>query len=451
MKFSSYLAAAAIMSGVQASPHPAPQQQLLGVPSSPSPSPSPFQPSYSQGDLDDIISNSPLLSFHRDLVEIESISGNEHDVGLFVAQFLEARNFTVVKQEVPPVKGQEDTKTRYNIYAVPKSYTEPPSILLTSHIDTVPPFIPYSMHQPIKPIPDESTTIFDPEDLIIAGRGSVDAKGSVAAQIFATLETLDSQPDAKLGLLFVVGEEIGGDGMKVFSDSTLNAKSAINTVIFGEPTEAALVAGHKGMLGFKVLAHGSAAHSGYPWLGKSAVSAILPAISRVDVLGDIPVEEGGLPASPKYGPTTLNIGVIRAGVATNVVPSEAWADVAVRLAAGTPAEAREIIQRAVDKAVRDVEAEVVLDFVSHGESYPPQDLDVDVDGFDVTTVNYGTDVPNLAVSPGVKRYLYGPGSIFVAHGDNEALSIRQIKEAVVGYKKMIEAALEREEKGEVAV
>lgn len=441
MKFSSYLAAAAIMSGVQASPHPAPQQQqLLGVPSSPS------QPSYSQAGLDDIISNSPLLSLHRNLIEIESISGNEHDVGLFVARFLEARNFTVVKQEVPPVKGQENTKTRYNIYATPKSYTQPPSILLTSHIDTVPPFIPYSVHQP-----DDSTTTFDPENLIIAGRGSVDAKGSVAAQIFATLESLDSQPDAKLGLLFVVGEEIGGDGMKVFSNSTLNSKSALNTVIFGEPTEASLVAGHKGMLGFKVLAHGSAAHSGYPWLGKSAVSAILPALSRIDVLGDIPAEEGGLPASPKYGPTTLNIGVIRAGVATNVVPSEAWADVAVRLAAGTPAEAREIIQRAVEEAVRDVEAEVVLDFVSHGESYPPQDLDVDVDGFNVTTVNYGTDVPNLAVGPGVKRYLYGPGSIFVAHGDNEALTIRQIKEAVVGYKKLIEAALEREKKGEVTV
>ncbi|KAJ5385269.1 Peptidase M20 [Penicillium concentricum] len=433
MKFSSYIAAAAIISGVQASPHPAPQQQqLLGVPSTPS------QPSYTQAGLDDIISDSPLLSLHRDLVKIESISGNEHDVGLFVAQYLEARDFTVVKQEVPPVKGQEDTKTRYNIYAVPKSYTEPPSIILTSHIDTVPPFIPYSVHQPTN-----STTV-DPEDLILSGRGSVDAKGSVAAQIFATLETLDSNPEAKLGLLFVVGEEIGGDGMKVFSNSTLNTKDVFKTIIFGEPTEAALVAGHKGMLGFKVLSHGNAAHSGYPWLGKSAVSAILPALSRVDVLGDIPAEEGGLPASPKYGPTTLNIGVIRAGVATNVVPSEAWADVAVRLAAGTPAEAREIIQRAVEEAVKDQPAEVVLDFVSHGESYPPQDLDVDVDGFNVTTVNYGTDVPNLAVGAGVKRYLYGPGSIFVAHGDNEALTIRQIKEAVDGYKKLIEAALKRE-------
>jgi acetylornithine deacetylase len=443
MKFS-YLAAAAIIAGVTASPHPAlEQQQLLSVPSAPS------QPSYSQTSLDDIISDSPLLSLHRDLVKIESISGNEHDVSIFVAEYLEARNFTVVKQEVPQVKDQEATKPRYNIYATPKSSTAPPSILLTSHIDTVPPFIPYSVHE-AEPS-DSTTTTTGSENLILSGRGSVDAKGSVAAQIFATLETLASNADANLGLLFVVGEEIGGDGMKFFSDSNLNPKSSLNTIIFGEPTEAALVAGHKGMLGFKVLAHGKAAHSGYPWLGQSAVSAILPALSRVDVLGNTPVEKGGLPASPKYGPTTLNIGVIRAGVATNVVPAEAWADVAVRLAAGTPAEARDIIQRAVDGAVEGGEAKVVLDFTSHNESYPPQDLDVDVDGFEVATVNYGTDVPNLDVRKGVKRYLYGPGSIFVAHGDHEALSVQQIEDAVVGYKKLIEAALEREEKGEVAV
>ncbi|KAJ5961010.1 Peptidase [Penicillium vulpinum] len=445
MKLSSYLAAAAaVMSGVHASPHPASEQQLLGEPASS------FWPRYSQAELYGKISDSFLLAFHQDLVRRESISGNEHDIGIFLADFLEACSFTVIKQEVPAVKGKEHLNPRYNIYAVTKPHTKSdtePSILITSHIDTVPPFIPYSIRQPV---PDGSPN-FDPENFIIGGRGSVDAKASVAAQIIATIEARNENPDARLGLLFVVGEEIGGDGMKVFSDSVLNPKDTLNTVIFGEPTEAALVAGHKGMVGFKVLAHGSAAHSGYPWLGKSAVSAILPALSRVDELGNIPVEKGGLPASPKYGPTTLNIGVIRAGVATNVVPSEAWADVAVRLAAGTPAEAREIVQRAVEEAVKDVEAEVVVDFVSHGESYPPQDLDVDVDGFDVITVNYGTDVPNLAVRPGVKRYLYGPGSIFVAHGDNEALTVRQLQEAVVGYKKLIVTALERERKGEVAV
>lgn len=392
--------------------------------------------------LENLVDNDPLLSLHRDLVEIESISGNEHNVSIFVAEYLESRNFTVIKQEVAPVKGNQgsdagySSKTRYNIYAYPSSLQEKPSILVSSHIDTVPPFIPYSARQP--------ETQSNPNNLILAGRGTVDAKGSVAAQVFAVLETLQTKPDAKLALLFVVGEEIGGDGMKTFSNSDLNTQSAYHTVIFGEPTEAKLVSGHKGMLGFRVVANGKAAHSGYPWLGKSAVSAILPALSRVDQLGNISVSEGGLPSSSKYGPTTLNIGTIHAGVATNVVPAYARADVAVRLAAGTPEEARQIIRRAVEDATRDVEADVEVDFSHNNESYGPQDLDTDVDGFEVMPVNYGTDVPNLKVRDGVKRYLYGPGSIFVAHGDNEALTVRDLKDAVSGFKKLIDAALKRD-------
>ena len=439
MQLTRYLAAASAVAVAGASPHPAQwQQQPLDI----APSEEPQSAHYGSSSVEDVIKSSPLLSFHRDIIRIESISNNEHEIGVFVADFLESKNFTVVKQEVPPMKRKQDDengppKPRYNIFAYPDSLTEKPSILLTSHIDTVPPFIPYAVHSP-----DPSTQNTD--SIVIAGRGSVDAKASVAAQIFATLETLAENPDAKLGLLFVVGEETGGDGMKVFSDSEINTNSAYHTVIFGEPTELALVSGHKGMLSFEVLSHGKAAHSGYPWLGRSAVSGIIPALAAVDKLGDIPVSQGGLPSSPKYGHTTLNIGTVQAGVATNVVPAEARADVAVRLAAGTPDEAREIIRLAVEKATADVDADVVVDFSTHRESYPPQDLDTDVPGFDVIPVNYGTDVPNLKLRDDVKRYLYGPGTIFVAHGDNEALTVRDMKDAVEGYKKLIDAALERE-------
>jgi len=94
---------------------------------------------------------------------------------------------------------------------------------------------------------------------------------------------------------------------------------------------------------------------------------------------------------------------------------------------------------------------VTVEFVSDGNRYPPQDLDTDVEGFNITTVNYGTNVPNLHIYPGTdggtrgkaKRYLYGPGSIFVAHGDNEGLRLWQLEEAVKGYKKLINAAMER--------
>ncbi|RHZ62648.1 M20 family metallopeptidase [Aspergillus thermomutatus] len=439
---SSLLLSAALSAPLSAAapPHPAsPQAPLAEIPTILSETlTESLRAPISQNSLDDVINASPLLSFHRDLVSIESISGNEGEAGAFVADFLESHNFTVIRQ--PVTTDANGNATRFNIFAFPKSHPQSnPQILLTSHIDTVPPFIPYSLHR-------DAAADDDDRHILIAGRGTVDAKGSVAAQIFATLDTLADQPSAPLGLLFVVGEETGGDGMKAFSRSPrLNpSPSPFHTVIFGEPTELALVAGHKGMLGFEVAAHGHAAHSGYPWLGESAISAILPALARVDRLGDIPAEEGGLPASDKYGRTTVNIGRMEGGVAVNVVPSSARAGVAVRLAAGTDDEAREIVRQAVRDATGGDER-VVVHFSLEG--YGPQDLDTDVPGFEVTTVNYGTDVPNLQLHDRpdgkVKRYLYGPGSIHVAHGDNEALTVAQLEEAVRGYKKLIQAALDR--------
>ncbi|PKY04037.1 putative carboxypeptidase [Aspergillus campestris IBT 28561] len=419
-----------------ASPHPAPPRQLHLAVQDDAPLLESL-PSVTDS-LDDVINASPFLSFHRGLVQTSSVSNDEQNAGSFVAEFLESHNFTVIKQPVGNDDFTTNTQGRFNIFAYPPA-SPSPQILLTSHIDTVPPFIPYSLSHP-------SNDSSSPTTIRIAGRGSVDAKASVAAQVFAALDILESNPTAPLALLFVVGEEVGGDGMRAFSDSpSLNpSPSPFTTVIFGEPTDLALVSGHKGMLGFQVVANGHAAHSGYPWLGRSAVSAILPALSIVDKLGSLP---DGLPPSPKYGPTTVNIGRVDAGVATNVVPAKAVADVAVRLAAGTPDEAREIIRRAVRDATAGDE-DVVVDFASHDEAYPPQDLDTDVPGFDIITVNYGTDVPNLRIPEredgrSVRRYLYGPGSIHVAHGDNEALTVGDLESALQGYRRLVEAALER--------
>ncbi|KAN0086671.1 hypothetical protein V8E54_000359 [Elaphomyces granulatus] len=379
--------------------------------------------SYSIPDLEHVIDVSPLLSYHRNIIQIESTTKNEAEVGDFIIQFLQARGFHVEKQVVltseAERKGQNNPeyKERFNVYAYPAS-SQLPRILLTSHIDTVPPFIPYSLNAHVSSQPS-----FDRDNILISGRGSVDAKACVATQTFAVLEYLQTHPNAPLGLLFVVGEEGGGDGMKWFSNSTLNTSPpTFHTVIFGEPTDLALVSGHKGMLAFKITSRGQAAHSGYPWLGRSA----------------------------KFGKTTLNIGHIEGGVAFNVVPAIAYAEVAVRLAAGTVEEAKEIIRNGVRDATGGNE-NVTVEFVGDGNGYPPQDLDTDVEGFNITAVNYGTDVPNLHIYPDadgsthckVKRYLYGPGSIFVAHGDHEGLRLWQLEEAVKGYKKLINVAMER--------
>lgn len=401
--------------------------------------------------LSEVISSSPLLSLHRAICEIESISNYEQPVAKLIISFLEAHNFTVQTQSVPLQDASNDaTRERWNIYAYPDpskyggSQTEAshpsPKVLLTSHIDTVPPHIPYSLSLPQKSDSDLSSA--SRKDVLISGRGTVDDKACVAVQIQAILDLL-ADPSTELdpsdvALLLVVGEENSGDGMKHFSDSELFQKTntSYKAVLFGEPTEGKLATGHKGVFGLRVNAHGKAAHSGYPWLGRSATSMILPTLLTLDGLGDIPVSEGGLPRSEKFGKSTINVGYIRGGVAGNVVPEFATADVTFRIAAGE----KEEIEQIVRKAIRATDPEDLLE-LHFSLGYGPISLDADVEGFETITVNYGTDIPNLELAPEVKRYLYGPGSILVAHGRNEGLTVGDLEEALDGYKSLVHHAL----------
>lgn len=261
----------------------------------------------------------------------------------------------------------------------------------------------------------------------------------MAAQLIAVNRLLDHHhihPD-DVALLYVVGEETGGDGMRAANHLGLVPK----TIIFGEPTEGKLAAGHKGILGLQLVAKGKAAHSGYPWLGRSAVEVLIKALAAVMEL------EQRLPDSDKFGMTTINVGRIEGGVAANVVAESAFAAIAIRIAAGTPTWLNDVLTRAVNAAVTDflddgMRPEDVIEVHLTSEGYPPVNIDADVPGFGVITVNYGTDIPVLkSTVPGQKRYLYGPGSILVAHSDHEMLTEHQLYEAVSGYERLVLHAL----------
>lgn len=425
--------------------------------------------------LDSIIAESPLLSLHRSLCEIKGISDYEHDVGNFLVDYLTAHNFTVERQLVPLDRNDNNgNSNRFNVYAYPswqhqdQQQSGGPEIILTSHIDTVPPYIPYSLSAP-----DSDSHIFSRKSILISGRGTVDAKASVAAQIVAAQSHLASHPDTRLGLLFVVSEETNGNGMLFFSNSSLNTpypsssssssspslamdgkRGGYHTVIFGEPTERTLASGHKGIMSSVISVTGKSAHSGYPWLGSSAISRILPILSKLDKLGNIPEDQDGLPRSDKYGNSTVNIGLVNGGVASNVVPAFAEARVTFRLAGGTLQRAREAVERAVLGDDDDAGKKADIKLAIHPGGYAPVDLDTDVEGFETDTMNYGTDVPHLDVTGGpdrdeptqVKRYLYGPGSIFVAHGEDEALTVGELEAGYEGYLRLVQAAVKRGER-----
>ena len=359
------------------------------------------------------VDHSQLLSLHKSLVEIPSITGNEYAVGEWLAQYLISQNFTVETQLVQGGMDEGEgegevegtTKKRENIFAY-LGQTRETHTLLTSHIDVVPPYIPYR---------ETASAVY--------GRGSTDAKASVAAQIMAVLELIAEKKvqEGDISLLYVVGEETIGDGMK--AANRLNP-SGWRAVIFGEPTELKLAVGHKGIAEFTITSEGKAAHSGYPWLGVNANSNLVQVLYELDRLE--------LPASSLLGNSTINVGQISGGVAANVVSARASAVGSVRIAEDLDETVRRI--NAVITSVPGVSVEWF-----ETPHYGPVELDWDVEGFETIVCSYGTDVPHLKGDH--KKYLYGPGSIFVAHGDGEFVLKNDLFEAVKGYKRLVVESL----------
>jgi acetylornithine deacetylase len=203
-----------------------------------------------------------------------------------------------------------------------------------------------------------------------------------------------------------------------------------------------LASGHKGGLGFTIKAKGKAGHSGYPDLGKNANNMLIRALA--------PLDEIRLPWSTKYGNTTLNIGTIQGGVAANVIAEDATATVSVRVATDDPVAIKTLIETAVLKASPEVEiaftygiAPVPIDHDIKGKSCSNKQKSGQLTkaGFETIVVNYGTDISSLKGSH--RRYLYGPGSILVAHSDHEHVRISDLESAVAGYKVLITENLRR--------
>jgi acetylornithine deacetylase len=322
-----------------------------------------------------------LFELTRALVNIESITGNEKACAAFLRDYLAERNFRVELQPVGP--------ERSNVLAL----NGEPEVVLSTHIDTVPPFLPASE-----------------DEECIHGRGSCDAKGILASQIIAA-ERLLAEGVKNFGLLFLVGEETLSDGARVANLSPRGAKYIIN----GEPTDNKLALGTKGILHVDIRAKGRMAHSAYPHLGESGIEKLL------DVLADI--RRLPLPQDPVLGPSTLNIGLISGGRAANVIPDLAQAQVLIRTVNGAD-ELRAKISSLL-------EGRCEYDFIR----YTPALLMEKLDGFETEVVAFTTDLPNLAAWG--RPLLLGPGSISVAHTDHERVRKADLTRAVELYCQLV--------------
>jgi acetylornithine deacetylase len=266
-----------------------------------------------------------------------------------------------------------------------------PRVVFSTHLDTVPPFFPARR---------EGETFF--------GRGVCDAKGQVLAQLGAVRELL-AQGHTGFGWLGVVGEETDSAGATAAMD--LHARFlTCRALICGEPTGLKVATGQRGVQHYVLRCRGRAAHSSTPEQGSSA---LWPLLDWLQTLKQVP-----RPIDPELGPEIWNLGLLTGGDAPNVVPDFAQAHLHARVLPGSDLEAR-------IRGLRPPQGEVVLKLSEPPDRYPR------IPGFDHAPMPFGSDTPQLrALIPDRMAVLAGPGSIQVAHGPDECISLPELAAGV---------------------
>jgi acetylornithine deacetylase len=330
-----------------------------------------------------------VLELTRALVALETPTGSEQPAIDLLDGVLRRAGYRTTRQGVSP--------GRDNLYA----YREAPALVFSTHVDTVPPHLPLAE-----------------DERAIRGRGRCDAKGLAAAMVTAA-ERLADAGERRIGLLFVVGEENGSDGAKAAADFGPRGRFLIN----GEPTENRLSVGQKGTLRVDLTATGRAAHSAYPEDGASAIAALLDTIERIRHLP--------LPRDPLLGDSTLNLGLISGGVAPNVVPPHAAAQLLVRTVEPTEPLKAAILER----LAFGVSVAFPVELPFHKTGTAPA-------GWETTVVSYASDLPFLA--PWGEGYQLGPGTIRVAHTPDEHILKADLLRGVELYVRLATDLLARE-------
>ena len=352
------------------------------------------------------------FQFFYELLSINSTSGKEREVALWLAERL-PEMFPASNR--PLLRVDEVGDGTLNLLLTWGT----PRIVFCSHLDTVPPYIPpvFCDRWPVKPAMTESTTPGTTPLVIpgltgnlpdvIAGRGSCDAKG----QVFALVETckkLAEEGRSDFGLLLLAGEETGSWGAKAFAKTEFKAEY----LVVGEPTDNCMVSASKGTKSFDLKFTGVPFHSGYPQYGVSAVDLF------VDFVNALKAKDFGM--DPLLGETTWNIGLVHSDNPQNILSPE----LTCRLYFRTTFVSDEAVTRWMNEAQSDR-----LTVTPRGGDTPARYWTVD--SLPSKPAAFGSDAPHLTNF--MHKAICGPGSISVAHRDDENVRVADLATAVEQY------------------
>ena len=369
------------------------------------------------------------------MLHIDSTSGKEGEFAAFLAERLLTEK---CRLERFPVESMRN--------ACPEGCPLPenllfswgtPKVIFCTHLDTVPPYIsPDVCHpEPSHCHPERSEGSFNS---VIYGRGTCDAKGQIFAMYQACLE-LEKQGYTDFGLLFLAGEETGSFGAKAFNQISGQSSPDEIWLVVGEPTDNCMASAAKGTKSFEIEFEGEAFHSGYPQHGRSAVMMFNDFVNALRSIG--------FPQDPVLGETTWNIGKLHSDNPQNILSdcltcrayfrttfeSDEMVCNVMKNIAGPDAKLRFGRPRVQDGS--DIVAKEVADWQKYmkvtafgGDA--PTRFEV-LDGFPTKPVSFGSDAPQLTAFK--HKILCGPGSILVAHRDDEHITLHDLETAVQNY------------------
>ena len=323
------------------------------------------------------------MDLFRQILSFDSTSGSERELGQWLAEHLEA----------PFVETFEVGDGTLNVLL---RWSETPRVVYCSHMDTVPPYIPPTFL----------------EDRVF-GRGTCDAKGQFYA-MYRACQRLAAAGEKDFALLIVSGEETGSWGAKAFSKTDFTAP----LLVVGEPTDNCMVSASKGTKRFDLTFTGKAFHSGYPEHGLSAVELF------VDFMNAL--RAAGFPDDPVLGPTTWNVGRLSSDNPQNILSPQ----LSCRLYFRTTFASDDAVV-----AWMRAQASDRLRVEEIGGDAPARYFTLP--GFPTKPVAFGSDAPHLTGF--AQKIICGPGTITVAHRDDEFLSLSDLQQAINNYVKIYES------------
>ncbi len=359
------------------------------------------------------MSNDYAIDLLTRMIKIYSPSGNEEEISFFLADEIKLLGFQVHRDEVGNVIGEIGEGS--------------PVVLLCGHMDTVEGEIPVRI-----------------EDGKLYGRGSVDAKGPLAAMIVAASYFVKEGFPGKILVVGVVDEEGSGKGIQHFVEEGIQPDYAI----FGEPSGLEkVVFGYKGILTVKITVETPSGHSAAPWLFENAIEKTMDFWKQINKLH---LREEKL-KSRFYSITSCLTGIKGGNSSASFIPSHCEILVQLRIPPQlTPDKVFEEVKRKIDRyKATNPKVRVAVETVDVAKAFEADRRSVIVRalawGIRKTTLNYASfsrktgtgDMNVLGNALKIPVVTYGPGDSTLDHTPNEHIDIQEYLDSIEVLKKTL--------------